>query len=58
MMKSENEIKRLIHEKDRRTISGTRLGYFLKVVVTNFLAKEAQIFGYFVGYCEKRNFTS
>ena len=37
--------------------SVTRLGYFWKVGVTNFLTKVAQIFSNFMGYLEKCNFT-
>ena len=33
--------------------SGTRLGDFWKLLATNFLTKVAQIFGNFLGYCEK-----
>ena len=36
----------------------TVLGYFWKVLVTNFLAKVAQTFGNFLGYFEKCNFVS
>ena len=31
----------------------TRVGYFRKVLVRDFLKKVAQRFGYFGGYCEK-----
>ena len=34
----------------------TRLGYFLKVLATNFIAKVAQNFGYFVTILEYINF--
>ena len=37
--------------------SVTRLGYFWKVGVINFLTKVAQIFSNFMGYLEKCNFT-
>ena len=36
--------------------SVTRLGDICKFLVTKFLSKEAQIFGYFLGYFEKRHF--
>ena len=38
--------------------SVTRLGNFLKFSATNFLTKVAQIFGNFLGCCEKHYFIS
>ena len=38
--------------------SVTRLGYFRKILVTNFLTKVAQTFGNFLGHFEKCNFVS
>ena len=40
----------------RTRIPVTRLGYFLKVLATNFIAKVAQNFGYFVTILEYINF--
>ena len=39
-------------------ISVTRLGDFWKFLATNFLTKVTQIFGNFLGYCEKHYFVS
>ena len=36
--------------------SVTRVGYFRKILATNFLAKVSQIFGDFLGYLENTAF--